>query len=142
MKILFPVLALLLPSLARADVRDDLKKIDATMRACLAADESGSDAVMKVCTGTALKAADKVLQDSYQAEVDRLQKQPDVENVEYLKRLRLAERAWVVYRDANASLSGIIMFEGTGESLEILSTKLEMTKDRVLELEELFHHEL
>lgn len=141
MKILLPVLAFLLPHLAHADVRDDLKKIDAQLTACLAEDESGNNAAMKACTDTAFRATDKVLNDSYQAEVARLKKQPDEENLEYLKRLQVAQRAWVSYRDANASLHGITMFQGSGEGLEILSTKLEMTKDRVLELEELFNSE-
>jgi uncharacterized protein YecT (DUF1311 family) len=142
MKILLPALLLLcIPHLARAEVREEVKKIDATMSACLAEHDAGDDTVMKNCTGSALKATDKVLSDFYQAEEGRLKKQPDEENLEYLKRLQSAQRAWASYRDSNSSLHGITNFEGSVENLEILSTKLEMTKDRVLELEELFNQE-
>jgi uncharacterized protein YecT (DUF1311 family) len=137
MKILLACLVLIAPAFARAESRDELKKIDAAMHACLAHDDSGNHAVTKTCASAALNATDKLLTGVYQSEIAKLKQQPEDGNLEVLKRLQSAQRAWVTFRDANGSLHGIANFEGSGESLEIVNTKLEMTRDRVLELDEL-----
>jgi uncharacterized protein YecT (DUF1311 family) len=140
MKILLACLVLLTPAYARAESRDELKKIDVAMHACIAHDDSANHPAMKKCASSALSAADKLLTHLYQAEVAKL-KQPEDGNLEVLKRLQASQSAWIAHRDANGSLHGIANFEASGESLEIVSTRLEMTKERVLELDELFSSE-
>jgi len=126
---------------AFANSRADLAKVDRALKTCIAKDNSNVG--MKMCTGDALEAADHVLQRSYDGIVKSLKAPADDEyskqyNVETLRRLVAAERAWITFRDAECDLQGTTMLGGSGESLEIVGCLYDQTVKRVTDLEKLF----
>lgn len=136
-----------LPMFAMAEVLGDSAKLEETKRElsqiesnldkCLQSDEGMSNMGMKMCVGDAHSAADKVLNQVYQSVTAGLKKENSEESQEILRRLVAAQRAWIVYRDANSNLHGISMLNGSGEGLEIVGQLYHMTKERTLELSKL-----
>jgi uncharacterized protein YecT (DUF1311 family) len=124
----------LLPALAHADATSELAQIDKSMQACIAKDESNMG--MKMCTGEAYEAADKLLNRIYKNTTLELKKKTgdkyaDDQNAETLKRLVAAQRAWIPFKDAQCELEGTSMLGGSGESLVIGGCMYQMTVDRV-----------
>jgi uncharacterized protein YecT (DUF1311 family) len=129
----------LCPSLALADATSDLAKIDKAFEACIAKDESNMG--MKMCTGEAYEAADKLLNRNYKNTVLELKKDSgdkytNESNAEILKRVVAAQKAWIPFKDAQCNLEGTTMLGGSGESLMIGGCMYRMTVDRVKALAE------
>ena len=110
--------------------------VDARRDACLA--QNGTNMGVQVCNERAIAAANRILNQAYAAWVAAL-KQPAAgdakDDAEILKRLVAAERAWIVFRDANCGLVSTSMLGGTGEGDAFGQCVYEMTKARVSELE-------
>jgi uncharacterized protein YecT (DUF1311 family) len=82
---------------------------------------------MKECASADLQKADKALNATYKklmAKLDEIAKE----------KLKKAQKAWIVYRDANAEFSADEMRSGTGEGLLYMSTVTQMTEQREKEL--------
>jgi uncharacterized protein YecT (DUF1311 family) len=82
---------------------------------------------MKECASADLQKADKALNTTYKklmAKLDEIAKE----------KLKKAQKAWIVYRDANAEFSADEMRGGTGEGLLYMSTVTQMTEQREKEL--------
>ena len=132
------ILALfLVASPAAASVTTDLATIEKTMGTCIDADSSNMN--MKMCSGTAYEAADKVLNTVYAAAVAPMKgPKADADSKEILDRIVTSERAWITYRDAECKLQGIDMLGGSGETLEISDCLYKMTSDRAKSLDAMF----
>lgn len=82
---------------------------------------------IKECLNKEFNTADKELNAVYK----RLMAHEDKEGKEKLK---IAQVAWLKYRDANAAFSADSMRGGSGAGVAYLSTLIEMTKSRTKEL--------
>jgi len=110
----------------------DTKSIREDWEACNLVDPS--NAGLKQCAGEAYRAADDLLNVTYQIYLKRLQRQKDASSKEVLRRLVNAEVAWIKYKETNCVFSGIMMLGGTGESLVIGGCLANETLKRVDEL--------
>jgi len=133
---------MLTSTIAFADTKADLQKIDDDMKVCLNNPDNQSNSGMKYCVGQAFDAADAKLNQVYKSIVANLKTKTnddytDKLNKESLNRLVASERAWVTFRDTNSDLYGVTMLGGTGESLEIVSEVYTMTAARIQELSDL-----
>jgi uncharacterized protein YecT (DUF1311 family) len=83
------------------------------------------------CLIAELKKADTELNRSYQQALKKL-KAADAE------RLRKAQRAWIVYRDAHCDAEFGLWDGGTGGHIALPQCKLTLTKARTAEIEETY----
>jgi uncharacterized protein YecT (DUF1311 family) len=134
--IVIAVFSLIQMSPSYAASTNELQAIDRAQEACI--NDDGSNSGMKICTNEALKDADALLNVVYQKFSGELSTQDEQET---LTRLKIAQRAWIPFRDAQCQLSAAQMLGGTGESLAILSCHYKMTVDRIKELEAQFDAE-
>jgi uncharacterized protein YecT (DUF1311 family) len=90
------------------------------------------------CNAIATAAADRRLNDVYDGLVRTLKHPADPiavrDDQEILKRLIAAERAWIVFKDAQCSYQSTIALGGTGESTESIACEYAQTKSRVAAL--------
>lgn len=117
-------------------VETDLAKIDAALNACT--DKNDSNMGRRMCTSTALDAADKVLNGVYGKLADQMKASADPQDKERLRRLVASERAWIAYRDAECALQGASMLGGSGEPLMVLDCHYGLTRERAKRLEDPF----
>ncbi len=98
---------------------------------------------MNQCGGIKLREADSLLNQVYQARVSSLKAQAVEEKdgdelskigEETLKRLRAAQKAWIVFRDADCLLQGAEMLHGSGEGTIISGCLADKTFKRVKEI--------
>ena len=124
------------PAASFAASTNELQAIDKALEACIETDNSNSG--MKICTREALNDADALLNAVYQKVNGTLAASDEQETI---TRLKTAQRAWIVFRDAQCQLSGAQMLGGTGEQLVVLGCHYKMTTDRINELEAQFEQE-
>ncbi|MGL4320663.1 MAG: lysozyme inhibitor LprI family protein [Paracoccaceae bacterium] len=106
----------------------------------LAQDQScfdGTQQEMNACTYAAWQAADAELNAVYADIIAGLMASdaaypPEGKSEE--ERLRIAQRAWVAYRDANCDVAGYPMRGGSAEPLLINECYRTMTEDRIIAL--------
>lgn len=134
MKFALLALALLAPNFSQASSVDDIRR---TWDSCLANEENQSTAGMNMCADQAYTLADKELNLVYQGAV-KANSGRDENEVETLKRLKAAQRAWITFRDTNCQLQGTSMLGGSGEGPVVGGCLVSTTLDRVKELTELF----
>lgn len=130
------------PTLVFGNYPQQIQLIDAATDACLEKPENTSTIGMRLCIVEGLSAADDVLNALYQSVTAELKKPSTDEytekyNKETLARLVAAQRAWIAFRDANSELNGVQMLGGTGEPIMVDGKLFSMTKDRVLELNDI-----
>ncbi len=110
--------------------------IDARLKACVA--RNSSTMHIMACNSVAQNFADARLNSVYQAWTEAL-KHPGPgeakDDAEILKRLVVAERAWIDFRDKDCSLQSTSMLGGTGEPVASGDCVYAMTKARVKALE-------
>ena len=147
MKTLISVAILFLTANAFAtspeDAKANIAKIDATEDACLKNEENQSTAGMRYCLGASYEELDTLLNRVYKEMVAELKVKTNDEyqaeyNKEALARLQKSQRAWIQFRGANADLSGMDSYGGSLEGIEILQTFNKMTRERIVELTEVF----
>ena len=118
-----------------------LSKILAETNKCF--EKAFSTIEMKECTGEQLVSSDNLLNQVYKARVNALKGQAQDEKgldelsktgEETLRRLIIAQKAWIVFRDADCSLQAANMLNGTGESLIELGCLAKKTFDRIKEI--------
>lgn len=83
------------------------------------------------CLGTALKRADTELNRSYQQALKNL-------NMADGERLRIAQRAWAAYRDAQCKAEFELWDGGTGGQIALPQCMLKLTKRRTTEIKETY----
>ena len=114
----------------------DFSAVDAKLKACLA--RHGDTPGVDTCYGVAKTAADRRLNDVYAGLVNTLKHPGDPIEVrddpEILRRLVAAERAWIVFRDAECSYHSSYMLHGTGEDGADSACVYTQTKMRVIAL--------
>lgn len=134
---------MLVSTLAFADVKDSIAKIDHKTQSCLSNPDNQSTAGTTQCTYDGYQDLDRLLNTTYNGIVDSVKNTEegysDSERADILKRLEASEQAWVAYRSANSNLQGVPMIGGSGQGLLVASSYYEMTKARILELDRLFH---
>ena len=118
-------LGLIAVSSAFADINNINGKINAIKAAEKACFETATNTMsMNTCSSDMYASADKLLNEFYQDRVQILKQGiesekslSDFEKVsqETLKRLTLAQRAWITFRDADCNLQSAQMLNGTGE---------------------------
>jgi uncharacterized protein YecT (DUF1311 family) len=137
-RLVISICALLACGFPSAGAADDFTGIGAELEACLA--KNGSTPWVDSCNAAAKTAADKRLNQVYDAWVARL-RHPSKKAVsgdgEILRRLVTAERAWIDYRDKDCDLQSTSMLGGTGESNVYGHCLYIKTKERVKALEDL-----
>ena len=122
------------PALAQAS--SDFSATDAKLNACVARDSS--NAHIMACTSVAQVFADARLNSVYQAWTEALKHpKPDEvkDDVEMLKRLVVAERTWIAFRDDDCNLQSTSALGGTAEPVVFSNCRYAMTKARVQALE-------
>ena len=114
----------------------DFSIIDAKLKACLA--RHGDTPSVDNCYGVAKTAADRRLNDVYAGLVNALKHPADSlelrDDPEILRRLMAAERAWIVFRDAECRYHSSYMLHGTGEDGADTACVYAQTKRRVITL--------
>ena len=138
MKFAFIVLLSLVSGLAHAGVKEQVATIEKSLDACLADKDNYSTAGMIQCSSDAYELVDAVLNQFYREKTTEMRIARDRDSAETLRRLVAAQRAWITYRDANVELMGVSMLGGSGKGVVRVGTMFSMTKDRVLELHDLF----
>jgi uncharacterized protein YecT (DUF1311 family) len=95
---------------------------------------------MTSCAGRDFEAADKALNEQYQAS-RRIMKKWDSEVSEYSRgaedALIKAQRAWIAYRDAQCASFGFQVHGGTLEPQLIYQCRADLTRKRTTELKQL-----
>lgn len=129
------------PLFSSAGLDSDVKKVEGDLRACISVAESTM--AIKICQNEGIVQLEKMMADLYNKTVQGLKTpaadpQDNQFRLETLRRLEASQRAWLVFRDANAELAGIWSLGGTQEAVEKLDARFEMTKIRLLELDKLF----
>ena len=117
---------------ARAQSPADFSTIDAKLKAC--SDRNPDNPGVSNCTSAATAAADRRLNDVYTGALNALNHpvpQSAPYNPEIPKRLIVAERAWIAFRDAECSYKSTIALGGTGEGYAYVACLYEQTKARV-----------
>jgi uncharacterized protein YecT (DUF1311 family) len=127
------ICAALICTPAWAESPADFSVVDANLKACLA--KNGSTPGVDNCNAIATAAADRRLNGVYAGLVNALKHSavPDDarDNPEILKRLIAAERAWIVFRDADCNYQSTVMLGGTGETNAYGACLYSQTKARV-----------
>ena len=121
------LLCLILPLAALADDQDP---IDKALDACLATPEGASTLGMVECTGEAIRAWDKRLNEIYRQAMARL----DPKSRELL---RASQRRWVAFREAEHEAMAGPWREDRGTIIRVLTANADLSaiKERVRELE-------
>ena len=122
------------PALAQSP--SEFGAVDARLNACIARDSSNMH--IMACHSVVQPIVDARLNSVYQAWTGALKHPaPDdaKDDAEILRRLVAAERAWIVYRDADCNLQSTSMLGGSGESNAFGDCVYAMTKARVKALE-------
>ena len=132
-RVVIAVLATMVCVPAWAAAPGDFSALDATLKACLA--RHGDTPGVGDCYGVARAAADRRLNNVYAGLVGALKRPADPDdtrrNTEILRRLTAAERAWIVFRDAECSYHSTYMLGGTGEDNADVECLYKQTKARV-----------
>jgi uncharacterized protein YecT (DUF1311 family) len=141
MKTILLALLVLAPTMAHADTKGDLAKIDAAENACESSPDGSSTVGMDACINTAYVAADKVLNVVYKQITVALKKpsgdaDQDRNNATSLKALINSEKAWVAYRDSDSYLLSTEMIGGTGQGTMNVEALYSLTKGRAIELDD------
>ena len=126
------VSATLACSPARAQSPADFSAIDAKLKAC--SDSNPNNQGVSNCTVAAIAAANRRLNDVYTRALNTLNHPGPHSapyNPEIPKRLIVAERAWIAFRDAECSYKETIALGGTGEGYASVACLYEQTKARV-----------
>ena len=114
----------------------DFSAVDAKLTVCLA--RHGDTPGVDNCYGVAKTAADRRLNDVYAGLVNTLKHPGNAierrDDPEILRRLVAAERAWIVFRDAECSYHSSYMLHGTGEDGADTACVYAQTKTRVTTL--------
>ena len=95
---------------------------------------------LNACAYRAWEAADADLNDAYKVAIAAMKDMDanmpdDLQGAE--EALRVAQRAWVAYRDANCVVAGFPMHGGSAEPLLIYGCMDQMTVDRTAELRDM-----
>lgn len=121
----------LMGTAARAQSPADFSAIEVKLKACenVHVDTGGSAR----CQITAFDAADKRLNQVYSGIVAYFKKPGSdaAVNVEIVKRLVAAERAWVVFRDAQCTYMSSTALNAPLEGYEYHSCRYQLTKERI-----------
>ena len=129
------LVVLLSVSTAWSQAPAGFQAIEVRLKACNAAhpDIPGS----AQCEVAAFVAADKQLNQTYGGIVAAL-KNPGKEHADYdpevVRRLIAAERAWVVFRDAECGYRSTVALNAPLEGFEYASCRYALTKERINEL--------
>jgi uncharacterized protein YecT (DUF1311 family) len=128
--------AFLLASLALVSVSGvaqsatDFSAIDAKEKACEVAKQTVNGSAL--CEQSAQSAADRRLNEVYAQIVDKIkQPQDDPYRAEIVQRLIAAERAWVVFRDAECTYESSVAINAPLEGYEYQACRYEQTKARI-----------
>jgi uncharacterized protein YecT (DUF1311 family) len=116
-------------STAWAQSPADFSAIDAKLKAC--SDRNPSNDGASTCTVAAFAAADRRLNEVYTAALRKLNELGPGSSPELPKRLIVAERAWIPFRDAECSYKSGIALGGTGEGYAYVACRYDQTKARV-----------
>ena len=122
------------PALAQGP--SEFAAVDARLKACI--DRDSSNAHIMACTSVVQPIVDARLNGVYQAWTEALKHPKPNEakdDAEILKRLVAAERAWIVFRDADCNLQSTSALGGTAEPVVFGHCRYAMTKARVAALE-------
>lgn len=123
-------------------VKNEIKGIEATEKACLNSDDGMTTVGMRECLNNSYSALDKILNREYKKMISELKKPStdDQERKVYtLRTLQASQRAWLAYRDTNVDFYGSSEFGGT-LSLVIMDSKaVEMLKARILEIMDVYY---
>jgi uncharacterized protein YecT (DUF1311 family) len=140
--IALPLLFVASVAFANVDVKSEIAQIEKRMDTCLSAEDGQSNYGMKACAGAAGDEFDALLNKQYKDIVKTLKAHVNDQytgdyNKAALSRLVTSERAWVTFRDADTSLEGMSSFGGTQEGLDEISAFNNLTKARILQLNDL-----
>ncbi len=128
--------AVLICAPALAQTSSEVDEADAKLKACVARDSSNMH--IMACNSIAQISMDARLNSVYQGWIEAL-KNPTLDeakdDAEILKRLVVAERAWIDLRDKDCSLQSTSMLGGTGEPVGYGDCIYAMTKARVRALQ-------
>ena len=91
-------------------------------------DDAKTTLQINECFAKELKKADAELNDIYRLTMKKLEAADAV-------LLRKAQRAWLVYRDAQCEADRALFDGGTGGPAALLSCKLELTRKRTAEIQ-------
>jgi uncharacterized protein YecT (DUF1311 family) len=124
------VLLLLLLLLSFPALAADPDPLDALLDACLAKPEGSSTLGMVECTGAAIRAWDKRLNEVYQQVIAGL----DPKSRELL---RASQRRWVAFREAEHEAMGGPWRQDRGTIIRVLTANADLSaiKERVQELQ-------
>lgn len=119
-----------LPLLISVPTRPDTDPIDAAFDTCLAAPQGQSTAGMVECTGQAITARDKRLNEACQAAMKAL-------GPKSRALPRTAQRQWLAFREAETAALGGPWREDRGNvvRVEAMGSQLSALKERVRELQ-------
>jgi len=132
------LLALLAALLASGPLRAEGEKIDC--------DNAMSTYEMNECAGRDFAAADEKLNATYKKALaaipDMAVDDPKFDAKSWEEALRVSQRAWVTFRDAECE-GHVPMFwtGGTGTTVAVTGCKTELTKSRTKSLKESYEHE-
>jgi uncharacterized protein YecT (DUF1311 family) len=91
-------------------------------------DDAKTTLQINECFAKELKKADAELNDVYRSTIKKLEAADAA-------LLRKAQRAWLVYRDAQCEAGRALLDGGTGGPAAFLSCKLELTRKRTAEIQ-------
>lgn len=95
---------------------------------------------MNVCAARDFQKADRKLNEIYQAIIARNGRQANAaseEAKEWVAALRMSQRAWVAFRDADCDgLVGRDWFDGSGQPMAVNGCKADLTRRRTKDLVE------
>jgi uncharacterized protein YecT (DUF1311 family) len=126
-------LLLLLSVLSCPALAADPDPIDAALDACLAKPEGSSTVGMVECTGDAIRAWDKRLNEVYQQVMAGL----DPKSQELLRASQRRWRRWVAFREAEHEAMGGLWQANRGTIIRVLTASADLSaiKERVQELQ-------
>jgi uncharacterized protein YecT (DUF1311 family) len=107
---------------ASADVRSEAASIDSSLNSCR--EQAASDMYIADCARNYLEQMDRLLNRFYQQAVTGA----------YGQKLKLAQRAWIPFRDANCDMEASAFEGGTYESINRDFCLFRLTKQRIDEL--------
>lgn len=107
----------------------DFSAIDAKLKAC--SDRNPSNEGASTCTVAAFAAADRRLNEVYTAALRKLHELGPETSSELPRRMIVAERAWIAFRDAECNYKSGIALGGTGEGYAYVACRYDQTKARV-----------
>lgn len=120
--------ASLVCSPARAQSMTDFSAIDAKLKACL--NRNPTNPGVSNCTAIATAAADRGLNTIYTAALRKMKTPGSDFDPEIPRRLIVAERTWIAFRDAECNYKSAIAFGGSGVGYAYIACRYEQTKAR------------